>query len=594
MDSPHPLDQQPLSSPRPTISSMSRHLDLGCSLQCGALNSCGDCQELGDINKEVESGEDIVQRAKTRRSALLSRVNIRRDLLTSKLPVEIVCYIFEEYVKMHEVKPRENNMNLDLGRPRYFTPIHRRGPLRLGTVCRKWRSIAWSHPRLWRTLVVAVSCPAHHLGPVMVSEWLKRTGEQQLNMQLVESAYAPDDLPRMKKNAALIVQTLNRVSSRWRSLDFNQCTVGVLSELDDTGCASPSVLEHLCIGHNFGEVDAHGLELFGKSKHKHKPTHLNLLCAIRSSHFNIEWTRLTHLYLEDMSRKQCSHVLACTAKSSPALCHLTLRLVDEDQDFDGEIYSFQHSALKTLVIHEEECDVETTRRLLSGLTLPALQIFKYAGDDMDNKFPAQEFVNLLTRSACSLETLELLKPRVDDDDLARMLRAAPSVRVLKLELPNNHHSDPEDFFNCLSQKDLKNHPAAPFLPNLARLDIAANPPSHWRSFIGMFADDPMIHTPDFGQTRPTRHTLQVTFKVYVDDTGGSEMELMSLSQLAVLWKTHQFYAVFQFVSDFLPSMDNVSFLLESYRIGTIGLPRPALEKYTKLEQYLTTMSSLAF
>lgn len=398
----------------------------------------------------------------------------------------------------------------------------------------------------------------------------------------------------------LIIQEINRVSSRWHSLDLAESPLYILHQLDDTGCTSQSVLKNLCIGFNPRVRNLEGLTLLQKSKHKHQPTHLSLLGPVQPSRFNIEWMGLTHLYLEQTSRKHCFRILNYTPKSSPALRHLSLRLkVDNlELNFEVETLNLLHVALETLVIHEEDCDPGTTTWLLNSLTLPALRMFKYDGDmnDGENGIPTDEFSSLLRRSACSLETLELLSPWVgSDDDLARMLRAIPSLRTFKLELKeDNINIDVEELFICLAQKDLKNQHATPFLPNLARLDITAYPPQHWSAFIGMFADDPMIHTPDFGKTVPTRHALQVTFRVYPDDVASDFMDLMSLSQLAVLWKTHQFFAAVQFVDGSITSRNKVSFLLESYRVGTIGLPRPALEKYTKLEQYLTTMSTLTF
>ncbi|KAF5309422.1 hypothetical protein D9619_012354 [Psilocybe cf. subviscida] len=569
----------------------------GCSLQCGAGSSCGDCQELSDIDKEVEKAENMARQAKTRRSDLLARVNSRRDALTSKLPVEIVCYIFEVYVQLHQ----EDTNIRDIARPRFFAPIHRSGPLRLGAICRNWRSIAWAHSRLWKTLVIAISSPGHDAGPIMVEEWLQRTGEQQLEVQMGDCQNNRDTLvgtpsgrPQMMMNARSIVRALNSVSSRWRSLDLSECPLDILSALDDTGCAANSILQHLCLGYHSEERRSYSLKLL-KSKHRHQPVHLNILCAIRPSRVNIKWTQLTHLYLENMSSKHCLRTLTWVTKSSPALSHLTLRLMDDfsHMDLGGETYYLRHPALESLGIHEEECDEDTASLLFGAFTLPALRTLKYYGDDEGNDFPTDMFLAFLNRSACSLETLEIVNPCIEDDQLERILRAVPTVRTLNIELTDENHSS--FLFECLAQKDLHRHPALPFLPNLARLNITAEAPRHWRTFIGMFVDDPTVRGTDFGQKRPTRHALQVTFKVQ-PGIPCREMDLKSLSQLVFLWRKYQFFSVFQFVDDSESTsvVGEVGFLAKSYRIGIMSLASPALDKFVRLEEHLTVMSTLSF
>ncbi|KAF5309420.1 hypothetical protein D9619_012358 [Psilocybe cf. subviscida] len=307
-----------------------------CSAKCGSTSGCGVCQELDDIRQEIKMGEDIVRKAKTRRSALLSTINASNDTFTSKFPVEIICYIFEEYVKLHEMTRREYTTTSNTQRPRYFAAIHRSAPLRLGSICRKWRNIAWAHAQLWKTLVVAISCPGHELGPMMVVEWLGRTREQHLDVQMNEYWPNPNILAtevpgrqEMLENAKSIIQALNGVSSRWRSLDFSDCPLDILSELDSSGCCSASILEHLSLGGLSRGRRTTGIKLLQKSKHRHQPTHFNLLSAIRPSRLNIEWTRLTHLYMENMSARHLLRIFQCTTESAPALRHLTLCLGDD-------------------------------------------------------------------------------------------------------------------------------------------------------------------------------------------------------------------------------------------------------------------------
>ncbi|KAF5309537.1 hypothetical protein D9619_012356 [Psilocybe cf. subviscida] len=189
----------------------------------------------------------------------------------------------------------------------------------------------------------------------------------------------------------------------------------------------------------------------------------------------------------------------------------------------------------------------------------------------------------------------MMKPCIEDKDLQVILRAVPTLRTLTLELTEDNRS--HALFKCLSQKDLDRpgalHLIDPFLPLLERLDLVAPAPRHWKTFIEMFADDATLSGEEFAQTRPRRHALQVTFKAQ-SGVHRSRMDLISLSQLVVLWEKYRFFAVFHFDDEDVPSATKESFLIESYRYRSLSLPRPLDEQYIKLQAHLTVLSSLSF
>lgn len=576
-------------------------LVIKCSAKCDFTSGCLACQELDAISQEIRMGEDIIQKAKTRRSTLLSRVNASSDIFTSKFPVEIICYIFEEYVKSHKMTQREYTNSSNNHRPRYFPAIHRSAPLRLGSICQKWRSIAWGHARLWNTLVIAISCPGHELGPAMVGEWLGRTGEQHLNIQMNEcrpnrDATAPEVLGRlgMLENAKSIVQALNSVSSRWSNLDLSDCPLEVLSELDNSGCCSESILQHLSIGGFSRARQTTAVKLLRKSKHGHRPTHLNLLSGIRPTRFNIGWARLTHLYMENMSAKHFLRILQCATESAPALSHLSLCLLDFLSDFGAthQAYDIRHPAIEYLAILEERCDLDTAAELLRCLTFPALRTFRYKGNLL-NDFPGEEWLNFLNRSSCAVETVEMVRPCIEDNDLKAVLGGMPSIRTLKLELTEDNRST--TFFRWLSQErmNVSPHLKKQFLPQLEQLHLIARAPRDWRTFIGIFADDPALVGLDFAPTRPKRHALQFAFEVQAGIHRG-HLNLITLSQLATLWEKYQFFVVLRFDDEQIPSATPESILMESYNYASLSLPQPVDERYVKLRDQLTVMSSLSF
>ena len=149
-------------------------------------------------------------------------MNEIRDPFNHKFPPEIVPHIFTLCLPQVSLLYRHEDIQEEWA-----------VPLFLGAICRKWRHIAWSTPRLWTTVVVRVSSrTAKQLrGPLprlvtVVTEWLGRSGVLPLTIQF--SAARPrerkegyDELHEVKSLACLIIDILNRHSECWQNLDLD-------------------------------------------------------------------------------------------------------------------------------------------------------------------------------------------------------------------------------------------------------------------------------------------------------------------------------------------------------------------------------------
>ncbi|PPQ74165.1 hypothetical protein CVT26_006769 [Gymnopilus dilepis] len=82
----------------------------------------------------------------------------------------------------------------------------------LGRVCRPWRRIAWSIPRLWSTITICFDEKRSRNQVILFQDWIKRSRECALSLTLNSRYYAPHE-PEIDFFKALL-----KTSYRWRKL----------------------------------------------------------------------------------------------------------------------------------------------------------------------------------------------------------------------------------------------------------------------------------------------------------------------------------------------------------------------------------------
>ena len=143
--------------------------------------------------------------------ALLQELNNRHDSIVH-LPVEIVSHIFTFCLPP----------SFDIKEDYYFyssKPV----PFHLGSLCRYWRHLAWSIPRLWNILWLSVngSTSSMSVRSQLLAEWLTCSGQLPLfiSIGIVECH------PQLQEQIAAwdltmcMVDTLKLYASCWKVLD---------------------------------------------------------------------------------------------------------------------------------------------------------------------------------------------------------------------------------------------------------------------------------------------------------------------------------------------------------------------------------------
>jgi hypothetical protein len=243
----------------------------GCTfpIYCSESASCDDCTELKIVDMKLSRldqhrwkavlSKRRYLRLHERRSLILSRINARRDPVSVKLPPEVVCQIFHVYIGLHPAKeinlwPFSNARHRD--KPIFFETFQPSANLRLGAVCRQWRSIAWEYSPLWNSLHVNITQKHCDHGPQIILEWLERSKNLPLDIRVVPSDSVRGPGVSLDVDVA-IMKAIRACVSRWRSVDlriYEDSTAMDLADIQFLSREHPSYLRHLSLyGQYYGD-----------------------------------------------------------------------------------------------------------------------------------------------------------------------------------------------------------------------------------------------------------------------------------------------------------------------------------------------------
>jgi len=366
---------------------------------------CLVCQEDMEL-------ERIIQELQDRRRNLQMRMNASHDPFVLTFPPEVSSHI----------------LLLSMGEWDYdpYGPYSDRvllkklpTPFLLGTVCRGWRQLARSTPRLWTTLSFTLAKPTKVPLFEAVKDWLQLSGGLPLSIWI--SNYEGEN-PVSQEMYGPVIDALNQHSGRWHKLSLR---IPPIYFRYFCGSSPPSNLYDLDVI-NRGYLDIDGLPNF-RMNFKPSPTYLTIK-NIRLPASDIGWENLAYLSMANMTFNGCIEAIrqaplleSCTI----AKCHFTPRDV---------------SIPRTIVkhIHLRTLDLDWTREelfidLLDSMECPALEEFSYE-PSMSNTM-ADSLVSLLNRSESRLKELSLYADGVEDlavEDLKKLLNAIPCLQHLYL------------------------------------------------------------------------------------------------------------------------------------------------------------------
>ncbi|KAJ7243960.1 hypothetical protein C8J57DRAFT_1191488 [Mycena rebaudengoi] len=322
--------------------------------------------QLAKIDDEVATLQSKLQLLSEKRQTIFRRLDaVIYPVLT--LPSEITAEIFMHYLGNFPVITHERALKTY-------------PPLLLASVCREWRRVALSFPRLWATLrlkwdLETVNCREH-----LLERWLLRAGSCPLDLDLSGS-----DLTKSKSISSAIVQYAPQL--RKLTLTPPQSASHFSSA---TAPAQPCfpVLQTLTVDFT-GRFDE-TITTFGDAPR------LREVCISGGSRFRIDlpWNQLTRLDLNNSNVASSLKVLEQTPNLE-ALSFYTHTKFDDDQT---------HVVMKKL--HTLRFDPCSAWELLYFLTAPALKTLELAfptesDDDLD------ALCSFISRSSCTVQALHL-------------------------------------------------------------------------------------------------------------------------------------------------------------------------------------------
>ncbi|KAH9486164.1 hypothetical protein JR316_0000228 [Psilocybe cubensis] len=342
--------------------------------------------------------------------------------VTDRMPVEILAYIFQFYIDL--------SVNATRG-----VGVPPEDVLPLGAVCQRWRKIAWESPHLWNNPLFKIK-PRSTTAAQMVQlaiEWLGRSGNRPLSINIfgpLEPGPLEPELQQDLQIFAPLADAICEVLHRCQKLILSGLSTSMLARISaERPFDSPCLLRELgiyCILEDLSDPLA--VINFGNAA----PLSLTLE-LFKLDRFSIDWSNLTEFVSSYLSLNDTFKVLTL----APRLVKLRLFIYSNDvvQEIpNGTLAgttSLRCANLQNLYIdaYSEDPDSSAANTpivsaFLRNLILPNLTIF---GVQHAPPFPAEDFLDLVDRSRCTITELSLNYGCISVDDLVLLAESLTSV-----------------------------------------------------------------------------------------------------------------------------------------------------------------------
>jgi hypothetical protein len=197
--------------------------------------SCSPCERRAAIF-------DQIKQLKAKYDAIGTARNAIHDPFIHKLPPEIGSHILR--LSLPTVNEEKYYQEIIRGPDSVIWAA----PLKLGSVCRKWRQLTWATPNLWTTLYIEINpSMTHSIAeslPGLLREWLGLSGVLPLTIYFLHRDWyssSEGELPNYVKThrtayevaTALAIDILRLHSGRWRNL-YLKGSAGILERFSRT------------------------------------------------------------------------------------------------------------------------------------------------------------------------------------------------------------------------------------------------------------------------------------------------------------------------------------------------------------------------
>ncbi|PPQ70649.1 hypothetical protein CVT26_010071 [Gymnopilus dilepis] len=440
---------------------------------------CSACSDVEDLNQQIKAIQTTLTKLFHERSEAGTLFNAKHPSMIHRMPLEVTSNVFEHYAQHSS-------------------------PLTLGAVCKDWRQVAWSAPRLWTLFVVHADRVNTDDMVEIGKEWLGRSGCLPLSVYFPRTE-GPLDHVHLGK----LIEAVNQHSGRWQSLDLN-LPPSTLRLFRETG-GSPTTLTNLALRATIAS----------------EPVEVNVTkCSPRTASIKfLPWNALpfrrdtlTTIAADGLSVDEVFHVL----QQAPLLQNASFEYVIHDPDAasstdPGLRSAATHPLLQGLYIgFDGHVDIVTMGSFFDWINLPALTSLSVSAYDVE--LPVPPLASFLTRSSCCLEELALMNCSVSDDGLLDLVKRTPSLKRLDVSAC---FEQPvlQSFFTNLNRPSSTTTTRDPghrsiLLPKLESFSWTGGPVFRWDLLLELLAPD--HHEGNYFFRRPLKQ-IQVFCDRFIDD-----------------------------------------------------------------------------
>ncbi|KAL1759775.1 hypothetical protein FB107DRAFT_204339 [Schizophyllum commune] len=303
--------------------------------------------------------------------------------------------------------------------------VHLIGDLAL--VCRRWHAVLLGNPHIWARARIHLYGPSGARNARVFEramDALARSGDLPLTV-----TFRFESL----RNSDLAIAPLLRTCRRWQTAHLHIPDDHFeLPELQSMKGELP-LLRSLSLSLPRLNMGLHKLpRVVDTFRHCPMLKSVTLWNEVLGPVLDLPWTRLTSLTVQGWT---VDDVIKCVADCT-ALERLTVHDVLDDANGAGSDHIHKHlthTTIRALHLTSGSWAVRTAS-LLNRLTLPSLEEFHIAfWRENLRQWPQLEFLNLLSRSGCSLSTLALHRVGLSIEELTEVLRAVPELTSLSFE-----------------------------------------------------------------------------------------------------------------------------------------------------------------
>ena len=389
----------------------------------GPSCACNVCGRLKDVDDQIRTAQALVANLLRTRQLVSTQINLTHNKdLFHRMPNEVLGHIFE-----------------DCG-PSYA--------LRVGAVCRRWRRIARSTPRLWTTIKIQLFSNIPWLNSTLdlAREWLSRSGQLPLTINV--TCYTMMNISSSQMNAMeAIIKLINEYAHRWQDLQL-RVPASLLQGIRSDSQGRSTLRNLLIVCHE----RTHFFPFSPQNARLH-PTAVHIEYRFRL--VDIEWNNVTHV-VGNFSVDECLEML----RRAPRVTDFKLNkiFVDPSPTYP---YPFPncivHPNLKSLSVSIPR----PVPLLFHHASFPSLHELRCDGlGVMDD----EEFLAFLARSS-HLHILYLEALEMQGSTIVQILQTTKDLTDLDLRSQSPVH---DNLFQLLAESSLAaaDNNITPFLPGL--------------------------------------------------------------------------------------------------------------------------------